>query len=203
MISLEPLLTDTEIAQESCLGLGATWHCNGIDVPPVKAGHMLLFDAVGSPYAGYDKHATLYRVQEVVTILHRGQRSVQPIFEYISGADKKWETIPARIADNINTDNVDAVHEQIEAQIEYAFGGFEQIHGSGEAVTDRFDMVWASNMAQVSGYNINDVLWKYPLVTIGHVVAAEARANGEDVERPKDIEKAMEKLLECRKSEQN
>lgn len=204
MFELPAALDAQEISQESLLVMGAGWEIDGLPLPPMTAGHLMLLDIVDSAYADETQKTSLYAVREAVAVFRYGKDAVNPIFRAVTvDGDMTWEEI-VETQFHVTEKNMNAVDEQVTAQVEYAMGGFEMLPdtGSGES-GKRYDAEWLSSImgAVASSYpamTTQGILWETPLVLVGHLVAATARANGEQTSRPIDYEKAFEQLWQTK-----
>lgn len=208
MIEIPAAISQQEISLESLLAMEAGWEVDGIKLPPMTAGHLMLLDIV--EYIEREQVTSLYGVREAVAVFRYGKGAVQPIFRAVSmEGDKQWQEM-AEKQFCVTEKNYEAVDEQVLAQVEYAMAGFEMLpdNNDGSQSGKRYDAEWLSSiMGAVSSscpaMTRDGILWEMPLVLVGHLVAATARANGEKTSRPIDYETAFKELQNWQTNGQN
>ena len=188
--------TRKELAHELCSVLNAELCLNGIPIPQITSGRLALLDAIESPIIS-DKKYTPHDVDVAMFIMMMGKDSVNSIAANIydnASFEKDLKKLRILLGDYPS----DAAVAYIRQSLEMATEGFSMIPGKesgGEPATLTFGAEWvASYVSQICpavGMDIQKILWEFPLVSGGFIIASLARQNGvKNVQRKLD-DKAM------------
>jgi hypothetical protein len=192
-------LTKGELFNEALFVLGGKYVFNGLTIPPPTGGSFVLLEILESPYLkGGD--VTDNDIDIAVFVLSLGQDVVGAVFE-----DKLFDApIQERITDFINAIPAydrNMIKVFLATYFKYATNGFQMIP-SGEADEKKkmtFDADWLASYVsicnEVTGYDMDKIVWDMPIITGGFCMVRYSRESGEkNVERPEDWKAQLAEL---------
>lgn len=192
-------LTKSELYNEALFALGGEYFYNGLTIPAPTAGNFMLLEILESPYIkGGD--ITDDDVDTAVFIISLGKDVVGAVFE-----DKLFDSpINERVKDfatSIPGYDRSVIKVFLSTYFKYCMHGFDMIP-KGEFNDKKkmtFDADWLASYIsicnKVTGYAMNYITWKLPLIMGGFCVARYGKEQGQNnIERPEDWKAQLDEL---------
>jgi hypothetical protein len=175
--------TRRELASESLACLGAVMCLNGLPIPAITAGTLVLLSAVDSPLLRPGTKVSSQDVYIALTILHGGKDAVSIVQSIVLDSPDPYPATMQEIVEELDIDPM-LIAVYLRGQFGSACRGFETIPSvEGDEVKPfSFDSMWlayyTSRICPAVGAGMGYVIWELPLVMGGYLLAQLAIAAG-------------------------